>query len=325
MIIDKAVYRDGHRLPCSDLSDELSRLRSEPGSAFLWIGLKDPTQEEFDAVDAELALHPLAVEDAINGRQRVKIEKYEHTVFAVVKTLRYVEATSDIETGEVMLFLGDRFVVTVRRGEVAPLRGVRQRLEAEPELLAEHGAVAVLHGVLDAVVDVYTDIDAEVAKDLEAIEADVFGGPHPAHSATIYRLKREVLEFKRAALPLVNPLRQLDDEDSPVPEGEMRLRFRDVGDHLVQVVDHIDTYDRLLSDVLGAHLAQVTVQQNADMRKISAWVAIAAFPTLVAGVYGMNFEHMPELRWQFGYPLAVGLMLTVCGLLYRAFRRSGWL
>ncbi len=324
MIIDRALYRDGVRAPCGDLSDELARLNAgEPG--FIWIGLKDPTDAEFALVNSELNLHPLAVEDAVNGRQRVKIEKYDATVFAVLKTLRYVEETSDIETGEVMLFVGERFVVTVRRGEVAPLAGVRHRLDSDAEALRLHGPLAVFHGVLDTIVDTYRDIDAEVSKDLDDIEEAVFGGSHPTHSTTIYRLKREVLEFKRAAAPLVRPLTVLYSEHGPVSDDEMRLQFRDVADHLLQVVEHIDTYDNLLTDVLNAHLAQVAVRQNADMRKISAWVAIAAVPTMVAGIYGMNFDHMPELQWVFGYPLVLLVMATACLLIFRAFKRSGWL
>jgi magnesium transporter len=325
VIIDKALYRAGQRSECGDLSEELVALRAGSGPGFIWIGLKDPTDAEFALVDTELGLHPLAVEDAVQGRQRVKIERYDTTVFAALKTLRYVEATSDIETGEVMAFVGDRFVVTVRRGEAAPLTGVRQRLEADPALLLEGGPLAVFHAVLDAIVDTYLDIDEEVQQDLTEIEADVFGGAHDTHSATIYRLKREVLEFKRAAHPLVRPLEWLLEGGGPIEQAELRLRFRDVSDHLLRVVDHVETYDRLLTDVLNAHLAQVSVRQNNDMRKISAWVAMAAVPTMVAGVYGMNFRYMPELGWAWGYPLVLGGMALACGLLYRAFHRSGWL
>lgn len=325
MIVDQALYRNGARSTCGDLSDDLARLRSDSAPGFIWIGLKDPTDEEFALVDQELGLHPLAVEDAVHGRQRVKIERYENTVFAALKTLRYVEATSDIETGEVMAFVGDRFVVTVRRGEAAPLTGVRQRLEADPDLLRQNGPLAVLHAVLDAIVDTYLDIDEEVQQDLTEIEADVFGGAHETHSATIYRLKREVLEFKRAAHPLIRPLDWLHEDEGPIEQVELRLRFRDVSDHLLRVVDHVETYDRLLGDVLSAHLAQISIRQNSDMRKISAWVAIAAVPTMVAGIYGMNFSYMPELGWVLGYPVVLLGMALACGLLYRAFRRSGWL
>jgi magnesium transporter len=325
VIVDRAIYVDGRRRPCGDLSEELSDLRARgPEGAFLWIGLKDPDQQEFDEVNTELELHPLAVEDAVQGRQRPKVELYDDTVFVVLKPLRYIDRTSDIETGELMVFVGDRFVVTVRRGEVAPLTDIRAALEAEPRTLA-HGPLAVLHAVLDEVVDEYLDIDAEVAQDLEEIEREVFSGSR-MDSGSIYRLKREVLEFRRAAVPLSEPLRMLHTSPrSPAPEGELRLLLRDVSDHLHTVIDHVESYDRLLTDMLGAHLSQLSVQQNDDMRKISAWVAIAAVPTMVAGIYGMNFDYMPELRWHWGYFVVLGAMVASCGTLFAAFKRSGWL
>ncbi|WP_270888002.1 magnesium/cobalt transporter CorA [Pedococcus sp. 5OH_020] len=326
MIMDQAIYRDGTRGPCGDLSDELEGLRADPtGNDFLWIGLKNPTDAEFDLVNDELKLHPLAVEDAVRGNQRAKIELYDNTIFVVLKTLRYIESSSDIETGEVMLFVGDRFVVTVRRGEANPLVGVRHRLEHDPDLL-RHGAIAVVHAVMDSIVDNYLRVDQEVAQDLDDIETAVFSGSPDASSTTIYKLKREVLEFRRAAVPLAGPLRMLHDGSrSPLPDREMRMLFRDVADHLLRVIDHVESYDRLLTDMLNVHLTEISVQQNSDMRKISAWVAIAAVPTMIAGIYGMNFENMPELHWRYGYFLALGLMAATCLALYRAFRRSGWL
>lgn len=326
MIVDQAIYRQGQRLPCGDLSDALDELRGgDDPHAFLWIGLKNPTDAEFDLVNDELKLHPLAVEDAVKGNQRPKVELYDNTIFVVMKTLRYIEETSDVETGEVMLFVGDRFVVTVRRGEANPLAGVRQALEGNTEGL-RHGAIAVVHAVMDSIVDNYVTIDAELQKDLEDIEASVFTGANRVSSATIYRLKREVLEFRRAAVPLAAPLRMLHDGSrSPLPQKEVRMLFRDVADHLLRVIDHVESYDRLLTDILNAHLAQISVQQNSDMRKISAWVAIAAVPTMIAGVYGMNFDNMPELKWRYGYFIVVGVMAAACLGLYRAFRKSGWL
>jgi magnesium transporter len=326
VIVDQAIYRQGQRLPCGDLSDALEELRGgDDPHAFLWIGLKNPTDAEFDLVNDELKLHPLAVEDAVKGNQRPKVELYDNTIFVVMKTLRYIEETSDVETGEVMLFVGDRFVVTVRRGEANPLAGVRHDLEGNAEGL-RHGAIAVVHAVMDSIVDNYVIIDAELQKDLEDIEASVFTGSNRVSSGTIYRLKREVLEFRRAAVPLAAPLKMLHDGSrSPLPQKEVRLLFRDVADHLLRVIDHVESYDRLLTDILNAHLAQITVQQNSDMRKISAWVAIAAVPTMIAGIYGMNFENMPELKWHYGYFLVVGVMAAACLALYRAFRKSGWL
>lgn len=333
VIVDKAIYRDGRRQGCGDLSDELDVLRLTQ-DGFLWIGLKDPTDEEFELVNEELHLHPLAVEDAVNGHQRAKIEKYESSVFVVLKTLRYIEPTSDIETGEVMLFIGDRFVVTVRHGEGNPLAGVRQRLETEPERL-EHGSMTVLHAVMDSVVDNYLVVDREVRKDLEQIEEQVFASEIGGDANTIYRLKREVLEFRRASQPLADTLTQfMERARGQGLTEEMLPFFRDVADHLRLVNDHVESYDRLLTDVLSAHMASVSVKQNEDMRRISAWVAIAAVPTMIAGIYGMNFEHMPELsasihlgggEFQYGYFLVLGVMAGACIGLYRAFKRSGWL
>lgn len=336
MIVDQAIYRDGRRHGCGDLSNELDALRALPAGdeGFIWIGLKDPSDEEFELVNDELHLHPLAVEDAVHGNQRGKIEQYESSLFVVLKTLRYIEATSDIETGEVMLFIGDRFVVTVRHGEGNPLQGVRHRLESDAAQLA-HGPMAVLHAVMDSVVDNYLAVDQEIRRDLEQIEERVFDTARSGDANTIYRLKREVLEFRRASQPLADALSMYMERGSgrALP-GAVQVFFRDIADHLRQVNDHVDAYDHLLSDVLSAHLAGVSVKQNEDMRRISAWVAIAAVPTMIAGIYGMNFENMPELQasirigdgeFQYGYYVVLCVMATACSLMYRAFKRSGWL
>ncbi|MEO7235470.1 MAG: magnesium and cobalt transport protein CorA, partial [Lapillicoccus sp.] len=295
------------------------------------------TDAEFDVVNEELKLHPLAVEDAVRGNQRAKIEHYDDSLLVVLKTLRYIEATSDVETGEVMVFLGDRFVVTVRRGEGNPLQEVRHRLEENAEHLAL-GPAAVLHAVMDSVVDNYTLVDAEIHEDLQRIEQDVFSGARDVDATVIYRLKREVLEIRRASNPLadamerlfVQPHRAIVDRDG----SEVLAFFRDVRDHLLKVNDHVESYDRLLTDILNAHLAQISVRQNDDMRKISAWVAIAAVPTMIAGIYGMNFHTIPELEASvtvgdtevyYGYFVIVAVMVGACAGLYRAFKRSGWL
>lgn len=323
MIVDQAVYRDGHRIPCGDLSDELEALRRDD-HGFIWIGLKDPTDAEFALVNEELKLHPLAVEDAIKGNQRPKLDVYDDTLFVVLKTLHYIDATSDVETGEVMIFVGDRFVVTVRRGEANPLAGVRARLEHTPDHLA-HGPIAVLYSVMDSVVDNYTLIDVELNEDLHLMEQRVFEGARTIDAADIYRLKREVLEVRRAAAPLAVPLSRLRSEDTPRIDEETRPFFGDIYDHVLRVLDHVEAYDRLLTDVLHAHLAQISVQQNDDMRQISSWVAMAAVPTMVAGIYGMNFDYMPELNYRPAYFIVLGLLAVVEVGLYRAFRKSGWL
>ncbi len=323
VIVDVATYISGVRHPCEDFSIELAA-RRQADEGFIWIGMKEPTAQEFERVAAELGLHALAVEDAVAGHQRPKLELYKHSVFAVVKTLRYIEQTSDIETGEIMLFIGDRFVVTVRRGEASPLSDVRADLESHPEDL-EHGPALVLYAVMDSVVDTYTDIESELQDDLDQIESDVFAGDRTTDAAIIYRLKREVQEFKRAALPLLEPARVLANQQVPFVSSSAQPFFRDIHDHLIRVVDIVEGYDRLLTDVLQAHLAKVSVQQNTDMRKISAWVAIVAVPTMIAGVYGMNFTYMPELEWRWGYPAALTLMVVSSLVLYRTFKRSGWL
>ena len=323
VIVDQAVYRDGKRMPCGDLSDELELLR-KADHGFIWIGLKDPTDAEFALVNDELKLHPLAVEDAIKGNQRPKLDVYDDTIFVSLKTLRYIEATSDVETGEVMIFVGDRFVVTVRRGEANPLAGVRARLEDAADHLA-HGPIAVMYSVMDSVVDNYTLIDAELSEDLDLIEQQVFSGARGVDATNIYRLKREVLEVRRATTPLEAPLRRLRSEDMAIIDEQARPFFGDISDHVLRVIDHVESYDRLLTDVLHAHLAQISVQQNDDMRRISAWVAMAAVPTMLAGIYGMNFTYMPELNQRWGYFAVLGVMAAVSVGLYRGFRKSGWL
>ena len=264
---------------------------------FIWIGLKDPTDEEFALVNEELHLHPLAVEDAVHGHQRAKIEKYESSVFVVLKTLRYIEATSDIETGEVMLFIGDRFVVTVRHGEGNPLAGVRQRLEAEPERL-RHGPMTVLHAV-DGLGRRQLPRSSTARCARTSSRSRSRSSPRTP-AATPTRSTASSARSSSSGGPASrSPTRWLSSWTAPAgtESSEVLLPFfRDVADHLRLVNDHVESYDRLLTDVLSAHLASVSVKQNEDMRRISAWVAIAAVPTMIAGIYGMNFQHMPELE-----------------------------
>jgi magnesium transporter len=321
--MDCAIYRKGVRDDVEgDLSDALDSAR-ENGDAFMWIGLHEPTTEEFDQVAGELQLHPLAIEDAVNAHQRPKLERYGDTLFVVVKTLRYIDATSDIEVGEIMLFVGKDFVITVRHGEGAPLKAVRQRLEADKELLL-HGPSAVLYTVLDEIVDRYGAIAHEVEIDIIELERRVFSTQRTMVTENIYELKREVLEFRGAEDPLVPVLQDIVKGRVNVAPGTTEY-FRDVLDHLLRVDEQVDSHNELLTNVLNAHLAQVGMQQNEDMRKISAWAAILAVPTLVTGAYGMNFTHMPGLTEWWGYPAAVVLIVGICATLYRWFRKSGWL
>ncbi|MGI5453346.1 magnesium and cobalt transport protein CorA [Streptomyces sp. CA-249302] len=332
MIVDCAIYRDGRREDGpADLSVALAQCR-RGRDAFVWIGLYEPTEKEFGRVTDEFGLHPLAVEDALTAHQRPKLEVYDDSLFMVIKPVGY-EAKSDIVTsGEVMVFVGDSFVVTVRHGEEAPLAAVRHRLEEEPEML-RHGPTAVLYSIADAVVDHYVEVAHELGIDLEELEAEVFspsGGGSRHTASRIYAFKRQILEFRRATGPLAQPLARLAGGGVfgvrvPFVHEKAQPFFRDVSDHLTRVNESVEGLDRLVSDVLSAHLAQMSVRQNDDMRKISAWAAMAAIPTMLAGIYGMNFDHMPELHWLWSYPAVILAMAALEVLLYRQFKRRGWL
>ncbi|MFC8087652.1 MULTISPECIES: magnesium/cobalt transporter CorA [Streptomyces] len=331
MIVDCAIYRDGHRTDGpEDFSDALGAARGAGG--FVWIGLHEPTAEEFDLVSQEFGLHPLAVEDALKAHQRPKLEVYDDSLFAVLKPVVYEPDSDAVSTGELMIFLGDSFAVVVRHGEGSPLKAVRRRLEHEPELLGK-GPTAVLYAIADATVDHYLDVAVELQTDLEELEAEVFspdGGGSRHTASRIYTFKRQVLEFRRATGPLAPPLARLAGTGAygggvPFVNDRARPFFRDVSDHLTRVNESVESLDRLVSDILSAHLAQTSVRQNDDMRKISAWAAMAAVPTMIAGIYGMNFDHMPELHWLWGYPAVIALMAVLEVLLYRQFKRRGWL
>ncbi|MFG2468095.1 magnesium/cobalt transporter CorA [Streptomyces canus] len=331
MIVDCAIYREGHRSEGpEDLSDALDEARSAGG--FVWIGLHEPTEKEFELVTKEFGLHPLAVEDALKAHQRPKLEVYDDSLFVVLKPVVYEPESDTVSTGEVMLFLGDAFVVTVRHGVGSPLKAVRERLEQEPKLLGK-GPTSVLYAVADAVVDHYLEVATELATDLEELEAEVFspdGGGSRHTASRIYGFKRQILEFRRATVPLSMPLTRLAGVGAyggtvPFVNDRARPFFRDVNDHLARVNESVEGLDRLVSDVLSAHLAQMSVRQNDDMRKISAWAAMAAVPTMIAGIYGMNFDHMPELHWVWAYPAVIALMGALEVLLYRLFKHRGWL
>ena len=331
VIVDCAIYTHGHRSEGpEDLSDALDEARAAGG--FVWIGLYEPSEREFDLVTEEFGLHPLAVEDALKAHQRPKLEVYADSLFMVLKPVVYEPESDTVSAGEVMVFVGDAFVVTVRHGEGSPLAAVRHRLEEEPEMLGK-GPTAVLYAISDATVDHYLEVATELQTDLEELEAEVFspGGGGSRHTASrIYTFKRQILEFRRATGPLALPLTRLAGTGQfggalPFVDDKARPFFRDVNDHLARVNESVEGLDRLVSDILSAHLAQMSVRQNDDMRKISAWAAMAAVPTMIAGVYGMNFDHMPELHWLLGYPAVIVLMACLEVLLYRLFKGRGWL
>jgi magnesium transporter len=323
VIVDCAVYEEGRRRDGAPPVHEAMEACRRPG-AFTWIGLYEPTEHEFDSIRREFELHELAVEDAIHAHQRPKLEVYGDMVFIVLKTARYVDPEEVVRLGEILIFLGHDYVITVRHGEASKLQDVRQGLEEDPELLA-HGPGAVLHAIVDKVVDDYGPALIGLGEDIDEIENQVFSGERANPAERIYKLKREVLEFSHAVGPLVDSVDRLSKGRYEMIHPEVRTYFRDVNDHLLRAHDQLEGFRDLLTSVLSANLAQVTVRQNEDVRRISAIVAILAVPTAMAGLYGMNFEHMPELEWTFGYPLVLAVMATICFTLYRYFKRVGWL
>ena len=321
-IVDLAVYRDGHRETDIPLHEAFEACRRD--DAVVWIGLHEPSREEFSAVVAEFGLHELAVEDAIKGAQRPKLEVYDETLFVVVKTARYIEP-DDIEFGELFLFIGDGFVVSVRHGQASPLTGVRRALEAKPDLL-RHGQSAILHAILDRVVDDYMPVLQSLDEDITEVEGLAFGESNMREATPrIYKLKRETIEFHRALAPLSDPLGKLADGRFPLVHEDVRPYFRDIYDHVLRELQQVDQFRELLTSILEANLTQVSVRQNEEMRRISAVAALIAVPTMIAGIYGMNFQHMPELDWRFGYPLSLLAMVAIVAALYAYFKRIDWL
>lgn len=320
MIVDKAIYVDGRRTEAPKSLGETYQACREKGG-FAWIGLHEPDADEFAAVAEEFELHSLAVEDAIEAHQRPKLERYGESLFVVLKPARYVDESETVEFGEIHVFVGPEFVITIRHGKASALDDVRERLENEPELL-RRGPEAVLYAIMDHVVDDYAPVVEGLENDIDEIENEVFGGT-PGVSRRIYELSREVIQFQRAAKPLSANLRDLlgDEELDP----ELRRHLRDVQDHLLRVAEQIDGFRELLQNVLSVNLTLTGINQSDQAKKISAWAAILFAPTLVAGIYGMNFDHMPELHWLFGYPFALLLMFLVALVLHRVFNRVGWL
>jgi magnesium transporter len=329
-VVDCAVYVGGRRQAPVPAHEALRTAKEQGG--FVWLGLYEPSEEELGSLAEKYGLHPLAVEDAVYAHQRPKLEHYDEALFMVLKTARYVEheqltATSDVvDTGEVMIFVGDSYVITVRHGEHGGLTELRSRLEDQPDLLC-HGPSAVLYAVADLVVDNFVEVASAVDEDVEELEAAVFS-PQPQRTGDIdrlYQLKRELMALRRAVVPLEVPLVKLTERPVDVIPEEMRSYFRDVLDHTIRVRDQVGTLDELLQSILQSSLARTSLADNEDTRKISAWAAMIAVPTLITGLYGMNFRYMPELDWRWGYPAVLVLIVTVCVLLYRGFKRNGWL
>lgn len=323
MIVDIGLYINGKRESGPDDISELVKV-AEAAQGYVWIGLSEPTEEEFNHVVGELKFHPLAVEDAISAKQRPKIEDYNGLTFFVIKTVFYDELKSEITTGELLCFIDKHFIVIVRHGSGSPLTTVRHDFEQHPAQV-KLGPFAVLHAVVDRVIDGYTTIATELENDVINIESKVFGGNRKTYSQEIYFLKREVIEYRHAIEPLLAPLQKIASETNFLEINLIKPFFRDTIDHLQHACEHAAGMDSLLTTVLQADLAHVQVRQNEDVRRISAWVALAAGPTMVAGIYGMNFEHMPELNWKYGYGIVMIMIGLLSGFLFYKFKKSKWL
>ncbi|MGW9631645.1 magnesium and cobalt transport protein CorA [Agromyces sp. NPDC055520] len=336
-VIDNAIYRDGTRVATPTSLDETFERRAEHGG-FAWIGLYRPTDAELSAVAQEFGLHQLAVEDTRKGHQRAKLERYGDTLFVVLRPARYLDEVEQVEFGELHVFIGPDFAITIRHAESPNLARVRHRLESTPELLAK-GPEAVLYAVLDEVVDEYSPVDLGLENDIDEIEEQLFSGD-PVVTRRIYDLASEVMEFQRATRPLVGMFDALERGfEKYAIDLELQRYLRDVKDHVIRIVERGDTFRQLLQNALQVHSALVAQRQNEETRvlseaavaqseqakKVSSWAAIIFAPTLIAGIYGMNFTHMPELDEPWGYPVAVALMVAFAGVLYGLFKRKGWL
>ena len=322
MIVDNAVYVHGVRTSPVSLEDTFETVRDRGG--FAWIGLYRPTEEELGAVAAEFDLPALAVEDALAGHQRAKIEKYGATTFVVLRPATYLDDVEEVEFGEVHVFLGEDFVITVRHFERPDLAAVRRRLEHDGSLLA-HGPLAALYGILDEIVDEYSPVVAGLQNDIDEIEDQLFNGDRGV-SRRIYELSREVMVFQRSVDPLRDVLQSVRDAIA-AHDGDASLRdgFRDVQDHVIRISERADGFRQILQNALMVHTTLVGQAQNDEVKKISGWAAVLFTPTLVGTVYGMNFTNMPELHWSLGYPFALLLMLGMGVGLYLVFKRKGWI
>ncbi|MFJ1708045.1 magnesium and cobalt transport protein CorA [Kitasatospora sp. NPDC088346] len=337
-VVDAAVYRDGRRIDApASLSEIYQQVPGKPGT-MTWIGLFRPAEAQLTEAAERFGLHELAVEDAIVAHQRPKLERYGDTLFVVLRAARYLDDAEEVDFGEIHLFVGPDFVVTVRHSQSPDLSAVRRRLEDDPGLLAL-GPEAVLYAVLDAVVDGYAPVIAGLQHDIDEIETEVFGGD-PGVSRRIYELSREVIEFQRATRPLLDIMANLEAGfEKYGTDEELRRYLRDVADHATTAAERVDGFRQMLQNILTVNATLVSQAQNEEMKllaeaghaqnneikKISSWAAILFAPTLIGTVYGMNFERMPELKWAFGYPFAIALMALVCASLYLVFKRRDWL
>jgi magnesium transporter len=315
MLVNSAVYVDGRR------TDGAQR---PTGQGFGWTGFLNPTQAELDSVRGLITLNEFAVEDALTTHQRPKIDRFAEHTFIVVRTIAYAGQGDPLDIGDLCMFVSADAIVTARHGNAMPLATIRADLESRPDRLAK-GPTAVAHEIIDRLVDQYLEVGDRISQDVQRIEDSVFDDDLPADPQEMYAVKRELIEFRRAAAPLAGPLNELADGTVPHIDPAFRVQFSDVRDHLLRVLDQIDALDRIMDVALQANVSLIGVKQNEDMRKISAWVGIAAVPTMIAGIYGMNFENMPELSAEWGYFAVLGFMGGVAWGLHRLFRRNKWL
>jgi magnesium transporter len=315
VLVDAARYVQGNRQ---------QDLAGNGKDGFCWIGLVEPTRDELLAIEKHITLNDFAVEDAVTNHQRPKIDKFDEHTFIVVRTIAYSSQGESLSIGDLCIFLAEDAIITVRHGEAMPLATIRTDLEAHPERIAL-GPTKIAHEIIDRLVDQYIVVMNQISEDVREIEDSVFDDDVPATPQDMYAVKRELIEFRRAAAPLLEPLTQLANGQVPFVNDRFRFDFSDIRDHLLRVLDQADALDRIMDAALQANLSLISVKQNEDMRKISAWVGIAAVPTMIAGIYGMNFENMPELRQDWGYFAVVGLMAVVSFSLHRLFRKNKWL
>jgi magnesium transporter len=322
VIVDCGVYEKGRRRE-GKLSLEQAHEASRAEGAFVWLGVAEPSAEEFGVIARQFDLHELAVEDAVKAQQRPKVELFGDTLLVVVKTINRPDPSHAVEVGELLLFVNSDFIITVRHGD-DELSSVRERVERRPDLLA-HGTGVVLYAVLDHVVDAYGEVAEVLDGEIQAVEREVFSAERTNPVEQIYKLEREAIDLYRVVSPLLEAVNEISEGRFEAIPSELDDYFRDVHDHLQRVAGRVIGFRALLDSALQANLTQVSVRQNEDMRKISAWVAIAAVPTMVAGIYGMNFDNIPELHWHYGYYTVIFLIAVVCLALYRRFKRVGWL
>jgi magnesium transporter len=322
-VIDCAAYCGGARV--ADLGIDQIRPALSHDDQFVWLGLYEPEQDVLRQVQQQFGLHDLAIEDAYNAHQRPKLELYEDSLFVVLRTAHMSTSSRHLEFGETHIFLGRNYLVTVRHGSLRSHIGVRQRCESTPHLLSK-GPGYVLYALMDFVVDQYLPVVQQIEEEVEDLEDVIFGMADTGDATSrIYRLKRDLLSLRRAVTPLVEVCNRLMRFDLPHIPEDTRVYFRDVYDHIVRLNETIDAQRELLTTALEAHLSLMSHAQNEHMKRITAWAAMIAVPTMIAGIYGMNFKHMPELNWNYGYQISIVAMAAACAGLYVGFKRSGWL